>query len=169
MKEQYPSLNNPWKGHPFNQANNINGVNGDVNGDDSGSDTHTLANPQVTQYQEAFVKKVIDTVGDLDNVIFEISNESPDNSIQWQYHMIDVIKAHEATKAKQHPVGMSDAMSGTSICCSTAAPTGFRLAAVHSSGNRKPMMARRSSSMTRITCGVLAAIVTGYGRASHAV
>ena len=107
MKEQYPSLANPWEGHPFNAANNVNGVDGDVNHDDSGSDTHTLANQRVTDYQEAFVRKVIDTVGDLDNVLYEVSNESPDNSIAWQYHMIDYIKAYEATKPKQHPVGMT--------------------------------------------------------------
>ena len=82
-------------------------MDGDVNHDDSGSDTHTLANPRVTDYQEAFVRKVIDTVGDLDNVLYEVSNESPDNSIAWQYHMIDYIKAYEATKPKQHPVGMT--------------------------------------------------------------
>ena len=99
MAEQYPSLGNPWLGHPFNAANNINGVDGDVNHDNSGSETHTLANPAVTAYQEAYVRKVIDTVNDLDNVLYEISNESPDNSIAWQYHMIDYVKAYEATKA----------------------------------------------------------------------
>ena len=107
MAEQEPALGNPWLGHPFNAANNINGVDGDVNHDDSGSDTHTLVNPAVTAYQEAYVRKVIDTVNDLDNVLYEISNESPDNSLAWQYHMIDYVKGYEATKAKQHPVGMT--------------------------------------------------------------
>ena len=82
-------------------------MDGDVNHDNSGSDTHTLVNPAVTAYQEAYVRKVIDTVNDLDNVLYEISNESPDNSLAWQYHMIDYVKAYEATKAKQHPVGMT--------------------------------------------------------------
>lgn len=107
MKEQDPRLGNPWTGHPFNAANNINGVDGDVDDDDSGSDTHTLAIPQVTAYQEAYVRKVIDTVNDLDNVLYEISNESPDSSIAWQYHMIDYVKAYEAARPKQHPVGMT--------------------------------------------------------------
>jgi hypothetical protein len=57
--------------------------------------------------QEAYVRKVIDTVDDLDNVLYEISNESPANSEQWQYHMINYIKNYEATKPKQHPVGMT--------------------------------------------------------------
>jgi len=50
---------------------------------------------------------VIDTVNDLDNVLYEISNESHPNSQEWQYHMINVIKDYEATKPKQHPVGMT--------------------------------------------------------------
>jgi hypothetical protein len=64
-------------------------------------------NPAVTELQEAYVRKVIDTVNDLDNVLYEISNESDGGSEQWQYHMINLIKSYEATKPKQHPVGMT--------------------------------------------------------------
>src|SRR6185503_18642135 len=39
--------------------------------------------------------------------LYEISNESPSNSEQWQYHMINYVKSYEATKPKQHPVGMT--------------------------------------------------------------
>ena len=101
------SENNPWRGHPFNAANNINGVDGDVDGDDSGEETHELANAEVLAIQEAYVRKVIDTVNDLDNVLYEISNESHSNSQDWQYHMIDFIKDYERTLVKQHPVGMT--------------------------------------------------------------
>ena len=107
VSDQYPALNNPWKGHPYHAANNINGVNGDVNNDNNGREAHTLANGAVTALQEAYVKKVIDTVNDLDNVLYEIANEAPDESIAWQYHLIDYIKAYEAGKPKQHPVGMT--------------------------------------------------------------
>jgi Family of unknown function (DUF6298)/Putative collagen-binding domain of a collagenase len=98
---------NPWKGHPFNRANNISGIDGDLNRDDSGSETHQLLIPELTAYQEAYVRRVIDSVNDLDNVLFEISNESYSNSKAWQYHMIDLIHSYEATKPKQHPVGMT--------------------------------------------------------------
>jgi hypothetical protein len=107
---------NPWVGHPYKLSNNVNSVNGDMNGDAQGSETHTLANPQITALQETYVRKVIDTVNDLDNVLYEISNESPgddpvtpsmDGSKDWQYHMILFIKDYEATKPKQHPVGMT--------------------------------------------------------------
>jgi hypothetical protein len=98
---------NPWLGHPFNSNNNINGVDGDLNHNDQGEETHTLQSPAITALQEAYVRKVIDTVDDLDNVLYEISNESPSNSQDWQYHMINYIKGYEASKPKQHPVGMT--------------------------------------------------------------
>ena len=101
------ALNNPWQGHPLHKANNINGLDGDANGDNSGEEVHTLVNPAITAVQEAYVKKVIDTVNDLDNVLYEISNESDGSSTTWQYHLINFIKAYEATKPYQHPVGMS--------------------------------------------------------------
>ena len=99
--------NNPWFGHYFNRNNNINNIDGDANGDGNGFEVHTLANFAVTALQEAYVRKTVDTLNDLDNVLWEISNESPAESKDWQYHMIDVIKSYETTKPKQHPVGMS--------------------------------------------------------------
>jgi hypothetical protein len=98
---------NPWHGHPYNAANNINGINGDKNGDDSGIESHELGNLDLTAVQEKFVKKMIDTVNDLDNVLYEISNESHSGSTAWQTHMIDFIRDYEAGKPKQHPVGMT--------------------------------------------------------------
>jgi Family of unknown function (DUF6298)/Putative collagen-binding domain of a collagenase len=105
MKNSGPG--NPWQGHPFNGGNNVNGVNGDLNHNGQGEETHTLQSPAITALQEAYVRKVIDTVDDLDNVLYEISNESPSDSQDWQYHMINYIKSYEATKPKQHPVGMT--------------------------------------------------------------
>jgi len=103
---------NPWPGHPFNASNNINGINGDPEGDGEGQEVHTLAVPAITTLQENFVKKVIGTLNDLDNVIWEITNESNSDwtawdSTPWQYHMIDLIHNYEAGKPKQHLVWMS--------------------------------------------------------------
>ena len=97
----------PWSGHPFNVNNNINGIQGDPNGDQAGKEIHSLQIPAVTTLQEAYVKKVLDTLNDLDNVLYEISNESHDASQAWQYHLITFIKNYEATLPKQHPVGMT--------------------------------------------------------------
>ena len=98
---------NPWPGHPFNKSNNINGINGDPNNDGNGYETQNLSIPAVTALQEAYVRKIIDTVNDLDNVLYEICNECNQDSTAWQYHMIDFIHKYEATKPKQHPVGMT--------------------------------------------------------------
>jgi len=94
----------PWQGHPLNPKNNVNGIDGGGSGG-----VHTLSNPTVTAHQEAYVRKVMDTVNDLDNVLYEITNEDSGTSadIAWQTRMIQFIKSHEAAKARQHPVGMT--------------------------------------------------------------
>ena len=96
-----------WQGHPFHPDNNVNGIDGDVNKAGYGLEIYTLANKAVTSLQEAYVRKVIDTVNDLDTVLYEISNENHPESTQWQYHVIRYIKQYEKTKPKQHPVGMT--------------------------------------------------------------
>jgi hypothetical protein len=99
----------PWRGHPYNASNNINSINGDPNGDGKGIESHSLVVPAVLALQEAYVRKVIDTVNDLDNVLYEITNEdngSPENTA-WQYHMINFVKGYERGKPKQHPSGMT--------------------------------------------------------------
>lgn len=105
--EQKAGGSNPWTFHPFNRSNNVSGVDGDPNRDQRGTETHTLQAPSITRIQEAYVRRVVDTVNDLDNVLYEVSNESNADSREWQYHIVNYIKSYESTKAKQHPVGMS--------------------------------------------------------------
>lgn len=102
-----PKKGNPWDGHPFHRENNINGVDGDPNRNGEGEETHTLAIPEITRLHEAYICKVIDTLNDLDNLLWEISNESHGGSTQWQYHMIEFIHNYEKPKPLQHPVGMT--------------------------------------------------------------
>ncbi len=97
---------NAWPYHPFHPENNINGIDGDINGDGGGQEVHRLADPEVTALQEAYVRKVVETVGDLDNVLWEISNETYPASTEWQFHMIRFVKDLERERPKQHPVGM---------------------------------------------------------------
>ncbi len=103
------SNRNVWRYHPYNSNNNVSGVNGDPNGDGNGEETHTLQVAAVTQAQEAYVRKVIDTVNDLDNVMYEVSNGDTVGDPAWQFHIINVIKSYEAGKPKQHLVGMTGA------------------------------------------------------------
>lgn len=108
------SLNRPsepgdaWRGHPFNPANNVTGEGIDYPymDEDGLPSLHSLANPQVLERQHAYVRKVVDTVNDLDNVLYEIINEG--GTTEWQYHMIDFVHEVERGKAKQHPVGMTN-------------------------------------------------------------
>lgn len=99
--------NNPWLAHPFRAANKINGINGDPNGDGQGTEVHTLAVPAATAFQEAYVRKVVDTVNDLDNVLYEVANESGSYSLAWQYHIINYLKTYQASKPRKHPVGIT--------------------------------------------------------------
>ena len=83
----------PWKGHPLNTANNVNGLDGDPDRDGRGLEIRNLDYPDLTAAQENYVRKLIDTVNDLDNVLYEITNEDnggPANT-RWQYHMIEFI------------------------------------------------------------------------------
>jgi hypothetical protein len=100
--------NRSWEAHPFNSRNNINGVDGDPDGDGQGLDLGSLGQA-FTSYQEAYVRQVLDTVGDLDNVLFEICNEcydGPETNV-WQRHFIAFIQEYEAARGKRHPVGMT--------------------------------------------------------------
>lgn len=113
------------EGHPFFAENNINGVN-----IASILDHQVLPLPkQVQELQEAYMKKVLDTLHDLPNVLYEVSNESsgggkvgqdfadmlnlpelPDwgDSTEWQYWVIDFVKKYEKEKGYEHrPMGMT--------------------------------------------------------------
>jgi hypothetical protein len=75
-------LGNPWRGHPFNRENNINGIDGDIDGDGQGKELHTMMSPAVTALQKTYLRKVVETLTDLDNVLWEISNESHSGSVE---------------------------------------------------------------------------------------
>jgi hypothetical protein len=87
-------------GHPFDAANNINGIS-------PASDTHTMNNPAALAVQKTYVRKVVDTVNDLDNVLYEIANEAGGYSTAWQFEMIETLNQHQAGKPRRHPVGMT--------------------------------------------------------------
>ena len=94
-----------WFSHPFNAANNINGIDGDTDRDGRGMEIHSL-DPRMLAVQEAYVQEVLATLNDLDNVLFEIGNEmspGPD-CIDFQRHMIEFIHGVERELPKQHLV-----------------------------------------------------------------
>ena len=97
----------PFDGHPFNKDNNINGIDGDPNGDRLGLEVEGLTIPQVTNIQDAYVRKVVDTLNDLDNVLYQVCVECNPDSVAWQYHMVELIHTYQQSKPQQHPVGLS--------------------------------------------------------------
>jgi hypothetical protein len=87
-------------GYPFSAGNNINSIS-----DGGGAGSMTMSAPNaITNIQDAYVRKVIDTLNDLTNVIWEQSEEAPGGSSWWQGHMIDLIHTYEAAKPLQHPI-----------------------------------------------------------------
>jgi hypothetical protein len=113
------------EGHPFFGENNINDV-----AIKSILDCQVLPlEPRVQELQEKYIHKVIDTLHDLPNVLWEVANESsgggtvdqsfaqmmgfsevPDwgDSTDWQYWVIDVVKQYEQEQGYDpHPIGMT--------------------------------------------------------------
>ena len=135
-----------WEHHPFHPDNNVNGLDGDTDGDGKGLEVHELADPKVTAIQEAYVRRVIEAVGDLDNVLYEISNENHPASTDWQYHMIRLVKEVERDRPQQHPVGMTFQYRGGEQrdAVRRAPPTGYRPTPRAATGRtRRPARAAR--------------------------
>jgi len=114
------------EGHPFHAGNNLNGI-----GISSIVDYQELPlDPKVQAIEEAYIRKVVDAVHDLPNVLYEVANESSGggtvdqnfakmlglgdaapnwgNSTDWQYWVIDVVKRYEREEGYiSHPIGMT--------------------------------------------------------------
>jgi hypothetical protein len=96
----------PDDGYPFTGANNINGVDDGYAGGKKGTGAITMTAPNaITRFQDAYVDKVIDTLNDLPNVLWIVSEEAPGNSVWWNNHEISHIRTYEAKKPHQHPIG----------------------------------------------------------------
>lgn len=102
---------NAKDGDPFVSTNNINGT---ACAETCPTDASVMTEG-VWQTERAYLCKVIDTVNDLDNVLYEVSNEAGSPySDSWQLRVIDYVKKYEALKPKQHPVGMTFQWQGGS-------------------------------------------------------
>lgn len=102
---------NSEDGNPFQGSNNINGVNCPVT-----CPTDLSQMPEtVWNFEQAYIRKVVDTVNDLNNVLYEVSNEAgAPYSDSWQFKVIKFVKDYEAAKPKQHPIGMTFQWKGGS-------------------------------------------------------
>jgi hypothetical protein len=118
------------EGHPFHAANNVNQIRiGSI------VDYQVLPlDPRVQALQEVYIHKVVDTLHDLPNLLWEVANWEVANessgggkvdpafaealgqagtpewgdSTAWQYRVIDVVRRHEAAMGyDRHPIGMT--------------------------------------------------------------
>ncbi len=91
-----------WSGHPFHPANNLQGR------PLTRLEWHSLEVPWVVAAQEAYLRKVVDSVDDLDNVLYEIANEDGGGTLAWQAHLLESLRAYEKeNKPHKHPVGLT--------------------------------------------------------------
>jgi hypothetical protein len=100
----------PTVGYPFSGPNNVNGVDDGYRGGpaQSGLASVTMtASNVITAVQDAYVRKTIDTLNDLPNVLWIVSEEAPMKSTWWNNHLISLVKGFERTKPCQHPVGFA--------------------------------------------------------------
>jgi len=96
----------PFLSHPYNKMNNINGIDV-INTFNDVADKptlHSMGNKEALTRQEAYVRKVIQTVNDLDNVLYEVINEG--GTTEWCYHMINFIRSVEKDMPRQHMIGL---------------------------------------------------------------
>jgi len=98
----------PGDGYPLSGPNNVNGVDDGYRGGPAetglASVTMTATNV-ITEVQDGYVRKTIDTLNDLPNVLWLVSEEAPMKSTWWNNHLISLVKHYERGKPYQHPVG----------------------------------------------------------------
>ena len=95
---------NPKDGDPFAAGNNVNHISCPETCPTNGA----LIPDAVWEIETAYIRKVVDTVNDLDNVLYEAANEAGSPySDSWQVRVVNYVKQYESSKPKQHPVGMT--------------------------------------------------------------
>lgn len=91
----------PFRGHPYHAGNNANGLDGDPNGDG----LVDLDGPGVRARDAAYVRRVVDAMNDLPNVLYEVANEG--GSRDWNRFVVRTLREYQRTKPYQHPVGLT--------------------------------------------------------------
>ncbi|MBN1672630.1 MAG: fibronectin type III domain-containing protein [Kiritimatiellae bacterium] len=95
-----------WETIPWHPDNNINPETQACFGSTNPSSFFTTG-PGALELQRALVRKFIDTLNDVDNLIWETMNEPGAASFAWNDGIIAYARAYEAGKPKQHLLGMT--------------------------------------------------------------
>jgi hypothetical protein len=96
-----------WRAHPLHAENNVNAVAADVDRDGRGLEYFTLASRDVLAVQRRYVRRMVEAVGDLPNVLFEVANEAEHISTRWQLEMMRVARGELTRRGLSRPVGMT--------------------------------------------------------------
>jgi hypothetical protein len=59
----------------------------------------------ITELQDVYIKKTINTLNDLPNVLWIVSQEAPVTSSWWNNRVISFVREYEKGKPLQHPIG----------------------------------------------------------------
>ncbi|MBI3858333.1 MAG: hypothetical protein HY293_21835 [Planctomycetes bacterium] len=95
-------------GYPLSGPNNVNGIDDGYRGGSVASAIAALtmtAPNAITEVQDAYVRELIDTLNDLPNVLWIVSQEAPPKSEWWNNHLIAFTRDYERSKPFQHPIG----------------------------------------------------------------
>jgi hypothetical protein len=93
-----------WHGHPWNAANNVNGIGADRNADGSGYEMYEDYGRSGVGWDRhvAYLDKVVETLKGIDRVLWEVGNEMPIASSPFQHQVIKHLKSVSSA-----PAGMS--------------------------------------------------------------
>ena len=70
--------------------------------------------PKALEFQKAYIRKLVDTVNDFDNIYLEIANENY-YSREWELHLCDFIKESEKSLPKRHLTMPRDLLSHSDV------------------------------------------------------
>lgn len=93
-----------WNLSPLNAQNNINGV-----GNTTAHDTMNLKHHDLTEVQEAMVRKIVSELRSYDNLFYEICNEPYFGGVtlEWQKHIAAVIAETQMNYTHKHLIAQN--------------------------------------------------------------
>ena len=100
-----------WNVSPMNVRNNVNGIGGVAR-----TEVLALKDAQLTEAQDAMVRKIVSELRSFDNLYYEICNEPyfQGVTLEWQEHISKTIAGAEAGSGKKHLIAQNWA-NGSSV------------------------------------------------------
>jgi hypothetical protein len=104
--------NSSWSASPMNASNNINGI-----GAVAHNEPFTLKDARLTAIEDAYIKKLVETLRSFDNIYYEICNEPyfGGPTTEWQKHLSEVISGAEQNYSFKHLISQNYANGSDKI------------------------------------------------------